>query len=87
MKASADQPSEATHITVQPMTVHIGAEIGGVDLTQPLNPVEIDTIRQALLRWKVIFFRDQFLNHDRHPAACDRGPPATIASPGREDEF
>lgn len=68
MSTSTDQPAEAAHITVQPMTVNIGAEIGGVDLTQPLNTAEIDAIRQALLRWKVVFFRDQFLNHDQHIA-------------------
>ena len=68
MSSSANQQAGAARITVQPMTVHIGAEIGGVDLTRPLNAAEIDTIRQALLRWKVVFFRDQFLNHDQHIA-------------------
>jgi alpha-ketoglutarate-dependent taurine dioxygenase len=55
-------------ITVKPMTVHIGAEIYDVDLTQPLSSAAVTEIRDALLRWKVVFFRDQHLNHDQHIA-------------------
>jgi taurine dioxygenase len=46
-------------ITIDPMTVTIGAEIGGVDLADDLDDDTIEEIRQALLDWKVIFFRDQ----------------------------
>ncbi len=45
------------------MSIHIGAEIHGVDLTQPLAPETVQEIRTALLQWKVVFFRDQHLNH------------------------
>ena len=41
------------------MTAGIGAEIGGVDLADHLSDDTIEEIRQALLDWKVIFFRDQ----------------------------
>ena len=68
MSSTANQQSDATHVIVQPMTVHIGAEVHGVDLTQSLNAAEVDAIRQALLQWKVVFFRDQFLNHEQHIA-------------------
>ncbi|NNE22760.1 MAG: TauD/TfdA family dioxygenase [Rhizobiales bacterium] len=56
----------ANHVVVEPMSVNIGAEISGVDLTQPLSTREVRTIRQALLDWKVVFFRDQILNHRQH---------------------
>ncbi len=56
----------ADHVLVEPMSVNIGAEIGGVDLTQPLSVEEVNSIRQALLDWKVIFFRDQKLDHRQH---------------------
>ena len=56
----------ADHVVVEPMTIHIGALISGVDLTRPLSRAEVDTIRQALLRWKVVFFRDQHLDHRQH---------------------
>ena len=55
-------------LVVEPMTIHIGAEIDGVDLKRSLTEDEIATIRSALLRWKVIFFRDQFLTHEQHIA-------------------
>ena len=53
-------------VLVKPLTVHIGAEIHGVDLTKPLSSLEVTAIRTALLRWKVIFFRQQYLTHTQH---------------------
>ena len=48
------------------MSVHIGAEIEGVELSQPLSAETVSTIRQALLKWKVVFFREQHLDHSQH---------------------
>ncbi len=53
----------STAIDVRPLSVHIGAEISGVDLTRPLAPEEVQGIRAALLKWKVVFFREQHLDH------------------------
>ncbi len=53
----------AAAVDVRPLSVHIGAEIHGVDLTRPLAPEEVQGIRAALLQWKVVFFREQFLDH------------------------
>ena len=36
-------------IEVNPMSIHIGAEIGGVDLSKPLAPETVREIRDALL--------------------------------------
>ena len=57
-----------TGVTVKPMTVHIGAEVGGVDLSRPLTEKQISVIREALNTWKVIFFRNQPLSHEQHIA-------------------
>ena len=57
-----------TRVTVKPMTVHIGAEVGGVDLSRPLTEEQISVIRKALNTWKVIFFRNQPLSHEQHIA-------------------
>ena len=62
--ASATQ----SQVQVKPLSVHIGAEIGGVDLTQPLSTAEVADIRAALLKWKVVFFRNQVLDHAQHIA-------------------
>ncbi len=53
-------------IEVVPLTLHIGAEIRGVDLTRPLPPAQTKAVREAFLKWKVIFFRDQNLDHAQH---------------------
>ena len=58
----------ASEIEIRPMSVHIGAEIFGVDLAQPLAPADVAAIWSAMLRWKVVFFREQFLDHDGHVA-------------------
>ncbi len=51
------------------MTATIGAEVRGVDLAADLDPDTVVAIRDALLAWKVIFFRDQHtLDRDRHVA-------------------
>ncbi|MET7600474.1 TauD/TfdA dioxygenase family protein [Streptomyces sp. NPDC004082] len=44
---------------VHPLTPHIGAEIDGVDLSAPVDAELAEELKQVLLEWKVIFFRDQ----------------------------
>ncbi len=54
---------------IAPLTATIGAEISGVDLAAPLPDETIAEISDALLAWKVIFFRDQTeLDRKRHIA-------------------
>ncbi|MFE7422406.1 TauD/TfdA dioxygenase family protein [Rhodococcus sp. NPDC057529] len=56
----------ATRLAVIPQSGYTGAEVRGVDLTHELTGDEIQAIRAALLKWKVVFFREQFLDHDQH---------------------
>ena len=60
------QHSASSAIEVQPLSVHTGAEIHGVSLTEELSPATVEQIRKALLKWKVVFFRDQHLDHQQH---------------------
>lgn len=55
-------------IEVQPLSVHIGAELSGADLSQPLASGDVSAIWDTLLKWKVVFFRDQTLDHSQHVA-------------------
>jgi taurine dioxygenase len=55
-------------IEVKPLALHIGAEISGVDLGRPLDVATRKAINDALLRWKVVFFRGQHLDHRGHVA-------------------
>lgn len=73
-------------IGIRPLQPTIGAEIDGVDLSKPLSPEQRDAIRAAVLRYKVVFFRDQPLTHEQHAAfAGEFGSlythPSTTADP------
>ena len=50
-------------VTVLPISGHTGAEISGVDISQPLDEETVAVISGALDTWKVVFFRDQNLDH------------------------
>ncbi|MER7725774.1 TauD/TfdA family dioxygenase [Streptomyces sp. NPDC096323] len=54
----AEQPAYRL-VGISPLTPHIGAEVEGVDLSRPIGEDLAEEIRQALLEWKVLFFRDQ----------------------------
>lgn len=46
-------------LTLTPLSSALGAQIEGVDLTQPLSLEQRDAIEQALLTHQVIFFKNQ----------------------------
>jgi taurine dioxygenase len=52
-----------------------GAEIGGIDLGAEVSAAAFAAIRAALLRHKVLTFRDQHLDDDRHLAFAARFGP------------
>ncbi|MCX7079980.1 MAG: taurine dioxygenase [Pseudomonas sp.] len=49
-------------LTITPLSCALGAQISGVDITQPLNVEQRGAIEQALLKHQVLFFREQPLN-------------------------
>ena len=51
---------------VKPLSPHVGAEVGDVDLTRPLAPEQVNGIKEALARHGVIFFRDQPIDLEMH---------------------
>ena len=53
-------------IEVHKSTPNIGAEIGAVDLSEPLSNRQFQEVHDALLENKVIFFRGQTLSPERH---------------------
>nr|WP_314265957.1 taurine dioxygenase [uncultured Moellerella sp.] len=46
-------------IKINPLSPFIGAQIDNIDLTQTLNDQQFEQVYQALLKYQVIFFRDQ----------------------------
>ena len=54
------------HLKAEPLSGALGATISGVNLADDLGQDVIDEIYQALLEFKVIFFRDQELDDKKH---------------------
>ena len=52
-------------LMIEPLTPFIGAEITGVDLRE-VTQEQVTGIRAALLKYQVVFFRDQTLNQEEH---------------------
>ncbi len=59
---------EAATVTITPISPTIGAMVDGVDLRQPTDPETIAVLRQGLLDWKVLFWRDQDITTEQHLA-------------------
>ncbi|MDX3905239.1 MAG: TauD/TfdA family dioxygenase [Pigmentiphaga sp.] len=51
-------------ITVTPISPHIGAEIGNIDLTRPLTDQEVTELKAAFIEFQVIFFRNQKISFE-----------------------
>jgi taurine dioxygenase len=62
----------ASPLRIFPVAGRIGAEIGGIDLADDLDAATVAAIRAALVRHKVIFFRDQRLDDASHEVLAAR---------------
>lgn len=73
------------HVTFPGMTVVastpvIGAEISGVDLREPLAPGLRDEFHRLLLRYRVLFWRDQQLSTEQQVAFAEAFGPILVFS-------
>ena len=55
-------------LTTTPLTTDIGAQVDGVDLSQPLDAETVEAVREALLDRLVLVFRDQEITPEQHIA-------------------
>ncbi len=60
------------HFSLTRVTPTIGAEVGGIDLREPLGEAAYTELRRALVRHKVLFFRDQDITPAQHVALARR---------------
>ncbi len=67
-----------THIEVRPISGALGAEIGGVDLSQPVPDAVFAEIESAFHENLVIFFRDQRLSPEDHKRFAERFGPLSV---------
>ena len=60
-----DSPISGTgaDLAVHRVAGHIGADVTGIDLARPLDEATVRALTEALHRHKVLFFRDQQLDH------------------------
>ena len=70
--------TDFSHVELTPLTLHIGAEVIGLDLAKPLPADVVADIHKALVAWKVLFFRDQSLDHAAHVAFANQLGTPTI---------
>ncbi|MDG4667605.1 TauD/TfdA family dioxygenase [Mycobacterium sp. 236(2023)] len=73
-----------TGLDVIPVAGYIGAEVRGVDLRGPLEAAVVQEIRDALFRYKVIFFRDQEIGHAEQISFAKNFGKVTPAHPHEE---
>ena len=59
---------EWKHFQVKRLSPCLGAELIGIDLRKPLDGDTLSEVRNALLKYRVIFFRDQDLSAEQHLA-------------------
>ena len=74
-----DSISEApiSEFSIIPLQPSLGAEVRGIDLRRPLTTELRRTLHAALLRHRVLFFRDQALTREQH-IAFGRAWPKTL---------
>lgn len=58
--------SNASDLRFRPLSEHIGAEVEGLDLSQPISPEQHQDLNQALAQYGVLVFRDQDLPPAMH---------------------
>lgn len=75
-------------LEIRPLQPTLGAEIGGVDLSRPISDETRDALKAAILKHKVVFFRDQKLTDDQQADFAARfGPLYTHPSAKRHDNI
>ena len=64
-----------SRLNIKPLSGRIGAEIHGIDLTKPINHELYIHLRECLVEYEVIFFRDQGITPaQQHALASMFGP-------------
>ncbi len=73
-------------VTINPLSESFVAEVGDVDLSQPLADADLDVIKQAFWHYAVLVFPEQHLSDDQHLAFAKHfGPLETSIGVYRTD--
>ncbi len=63
-----EQAGSYQHLAVNKIAGALGAEIGGIDLSQPLSDAVFKEVQRAFAEHQVIFFRGQQITPEQHKA-------------------
>jgi len=73
-------------VIVVPVTASFAAEIGDIDLSQPVAPSDLQTIDEAFAKYAVLIFPDQRLSQGQHLKFAEHfGPLETTIGVYRKD--
>lgn len=81
MTAVLNKTSTVDTLAVSPIAGYIGAEVSGVSLLHELGPDVQSALRDALYKYKVLFFRDQKIGHAEQIRFTGYFGPVTPAHP------
>ena len=79
-----EKPAATAHDTAptfHPVTPVFGAEVSGIDLTRELDAATVTALRAGLLKYKVLFFRDQPISDEDQVRFSRYFGPVTPAHP------
>jgi len=62
---------ESTSFSLRPACHSLGAEVEGVDLSNPLPESDLAALKAAFAKYGVLFFRDQILTPEQHIAFAE----------------
>jgi taurine dioxygenase len=75
-------------LKLTPVAGALGADVSGIDLCQPIGRELYQALRQALVQYQVLFFRDQLIEPAHQKALADRfGPLQTHPAYATVDGF
>jgi len=81
MSLTLERPLVTTDLRFHPTTALIGADVTGIDLRDALDAATVTRLREALLKYKVLFFRDQPIDDDQQIRFTRYFGPVTPAHP------
>lgn len=53
-------------VTIYPVTPSFAAEVGDIDLSRQIEPVDLAAVNKAFAEYAVLIFPDQHLSQDQH---------------------
>lgn len=78
--------STAGGLTVHQAAGHIGVHVTGIDLKAALDAATVARLRESLHEHKVLFFRDQHLDHAAHIRFAERFGPLAVRARDQDTE-